>query len=141
MNERDKRITAHIIPYMCKGDSFFFFLQKRSDNAGRHPGWFTIFGGGVEKGETLEETMLRESQEELNFIPSNYFYVGEYSDDYSISHYYAVKVLDNFEENIKINEGDYGKFFSEEEIKNESKLTENNKKILSNLLEQVRGVK
>ncbi len=141
MNEQDKRITSHIIPYMHKGNSFSFFLQKRSDSAERHPGWFTIFGGGIEGDETREEAMLRESKEELSFIPSNYFYVGEYSDNYSISHYFAFEVLDKFEENIKIGEGDYGKFFSEEEIKNESKLTENNKKILSDLVKQLREIK
>ena len=132
-----KRTTAHIIPYISKGGGFFFFLQKRSDDAERNPGGLTIFGGGVEKDETPEKAMLRESKEELDFIPKNYFYIGEYSDDYSISHYYAVEVQDDFEASIKIGEGDYGRFFSEEEIKNESKLSENNKKILSDLIKHI----
>ena len=138
-NMNEKRTTAHIIPYISKGGSFLFFLQKRSNDAERAPGGFTIFGGGVEKGETPEKAMLRESKEELNFIPINYFYVGQYSDDYSISHYYAVEVQDNFEAIIKIGEGDYGKFFSEEEIKNESKFSNNNKKILSDLIKHTRS--
>ena len=132
-----KRTTAHIIPYISKSGGFFFFLQKRSDDAERAPGGFTIFGGGVEKDETPETAMLRESKEELNYIPNNYFYVGEYIDDHSISHYYAVEVQDAFEASIKIGEGDYGKFFSEQEIKNESKLSENNKKILSDLIKHI----
>jgi len=136
---REKRTTAHIIPYISKGGNYFFFLQKRSDDAERAPGVFTIWGGGVEKDETSEEAMLRESKEELDFTPNNYFYVGEYSDNYSISNYYAVEIQDDFEKNIKIGEGDYGQFFSEEELKNESKLSENNKEILSDLIKQIRN--
>ncbi len=141
MNEQNKRVTAHIIPYIFKRGSFFFFLQKRSNDAERNPGGFTIFGGGIEKDETPEEAMLRESKEELSFSPNNYFYVGEYNDNYSISHYYAVEVQDNFESNIKIGEGDYGKFFSDEEIKNEDKIGENNKKILSDAIKHIRNNK
>ena len=137
-NMDGKRTTSHIIPYISKGGNLFFFLQKRSEDAERAPRGFSIFGGGVEKDETPEKAMLRESKEELNFIPNNYFYVGEYSDGYSISHYYAVEVQDDFESSIKIGEGDYGKFFSEEEIKNESKLSKNNKKILSDLIIHIR---
>jgi 8-oxo-dGTP pyrophosphatase MutT (NUDIX family) len=131
-------MTAHIIPYIYKGGIYYFFLQKRSDNAERNPGGLTIFGGGIEKGETAEGAMLRESKEELDYIPSNYIYVGEYSDDYSISYYYAVEVKDDFEASIKIGEGDYGIFFSEEGIKKEIKLSENNKKILSDLIKKIR---
>ena len=138
-NMNEKRITAHIIPYISKESGFYFFLQKRGSGAERAPGGFTIFGGGIENDETPEKAMLRESKEELNFIPNNYFYLGEYSDDYSISHYYAVPVQDDFEANIKIDEGDYGQFFSEEEIKNENKLSENNKKILSDLIKHIKS--
>lgn len=140
MENKSKRITAHLIPYIIIDDEFFFFLQKRSDNVERHPGWFTIFGGGVELGETAEEAMLREIKEELNFIPNKYLYLGEYNDDYSISHYYISEVTNNFENNIKINEGDCGKFFSEREIMSEIKLTENNKNILRDLINKVKNI-
>lgn len=140
MENIKKRITAHLIPYKIVNGDFLFFLQKRSDDAERHPGWFTIFGGGVEPGETTEEAMLREIKEELNFIPNKYLYLGEYNDDYSTSYYYISEVANNFENNIKIDEGDYGKFFSETEIKNEIKLTENNKNILKDLINKVKNI-
>ena len=67
--EKEKRITAHLIPYKLNASSFFFFLQKRSDAAARNPGWFSIFGGGVEKGESPAEAMIREIKEELDEMP------------------------------------------------------------------------
>ena len=133
-NEKHKRITAHLIPYKIEEGKFFFFLQKRSNDDMRHPGWFTIFGGGVEEGENREQAMLREIKEELDFVPIKYFYLGKYEDNHSVSDCYATEVGDSFEGNIKIGEGDYGKFFSEEDIKNENKLSENNKKILNDLI-------
>ena len=42
------------------------------------------------------------------------------------------------EASIKIGEGDYGRFFSEAETKSESKLSQNNKKILSDLVKRIR---
>ena len=66
---KDKRITAHLIPYKLNNGFFSFFLQKRSDNAERNPGRFTIFGGGIEGKESPEQAMLREMMEELNFTP------------------------------------------------------------------------
>lgn len=134
----DKRTTAHLIPYKINNGAFSFFLQKRSNNAERNPGGFSIFGGGVEKEESPEQGMLREMNEELNFTPSNYFYLGEYGDDHSISHYYTVEVGDDFEASIKISEGDYGRFFTEEEVKNEAKLSEGSKKILGDLINKLR---
>lgn len=138
MENKDKRITAHLIPYKIIDGSFFFYLQKRSESAERHPGWFTIFGGGVEEGESSEKAMLREIKEELNFVPDNYRYLGVYPDDYSVSHYYISEVNDNFESEIKVGEGDYGRFFSEIDIKNEPKLTDSNKKIISDMIKAVK---
>jgi 8-oxo-dGTP pyrophosphatase MutT (NUDIX family) len=137
INKNEKRITAHLIPFKVENGKFFFYLQKRSENALRNPGWFTIFGGGIEKEENTEQAMLREIKEELDFIPDKYSYLGEYIDEYSISHYYITEVKDDFTKNIKVKEGDYGRFFSEKEVENESKLTENNKKILKDLIKKI----
>jgi 8-oxo-dGTP pyrophosphatase MutT (NUDIX family) len=137
MEKNNKRRTAHLIPYKINNGNICFFLQKRSENAERNPGYFCVFGGGIEGKENSEQGMLREIKEELSFVPNNYFYLGEYSDEFSISYYYAVKVEDNFEAVAKVQEGDYGRFFSEEEVENEAKLTENNKKILKDLIDKV----
>jgi 8-oxo-dGTP pyrophosphatase MutT (NUDIX family) len=133
-----KRLTAHLIPYKINNGAFSFFLQKRSDTVERNPGRFSIFGGGIEGEETPEQGMLREMKEELNFVPTNYFYLGEYSDEHSISHYYAMEVADGFENEVEIGEGDYGQFFFEDELQAESRMSNVNKTILNDLMEKVR---
>lgn len=60
-------------------------LQHRSEDAKRLPGHWAFFGGGIEPGETPEQTLMRESQEELHYKPQNpkkmmvqtYTYQGE----------------------------------------------------------------
>lgn len=138
MENKNKRITAHLIPYKIIDGHFFIYLQKRSNDAERKPGWFSIFGGGVEGGESPEKAMLREIKEELNFIPTGFCFLGKYNDDYSISYYYIQKVYDNFEREIKIEEGEYGRFFREDEIENENKFSENSKKIIKDLISRIR---
>lgn len=76
MEDEDKRITAYLIPYKIIDGVFFFYMQKRSENTKRHPCWFSIFRGGVEKWESSEKAMLREIKEELNFVPYLYRGVG-----------------------------------------------------------------
>jgi 8-oxo-dGTP diphosphatase len=40
-------------------------LQHRTDDAPKYPGYWGLFGGGIEEGETPEEALAREAQEEL----------------------------------------------------------------------------
>ena len=49
-------------------------LQKRTDN-----GTWAIHGGGLELGETFEEGLFRELQEELNIKPINPVFFNVYS--------------------------------------------------------------
>lgn len=42
-------------------------FQHRSDDAVRLPGYWAFFGGGIEKGETPQEAVKRETMEELNY--------------------------------------------------------------------------
>lgn len=50
-------------------------LQQRDDKPDlRYPGWWTIFGGAVEAGETPEQAIRREMLEELNIeLPYRYW--------------------------------------------------------------------
>lgn len=42
-------------------------LQQRTYDAEIMPGYWAFFGGGVEKGETALDAVVREAKEELNF--------------------------------------------------------------------------
>lgn len=46
-------------------------LQHRSETATRNPGFWGFFGGGIEKGETPVEAVVRETFEELGYKLKN----------------------------------------------------------------------
>ena len=47
------------------GDSLHTVLTRRKDDLQDHPGQISFPGGGREKGETIEQTALREVEEEI----------------------------------------------------------------------------
>ncbi|MFH1769896.1 MAG: NUDIX hydrolase [Parcubacteria group bacterium] len=136
------RTLSILIPYKIAKKMVFVYLQKRAKDAVRLPDWFGYFGGGADEGETPEETMLREIKEELSFVPVNYNYIGRYKleashgtvNDYSV---YSVAVDDTFENNIKILEGDYGKFFTIDEALTEPKFIKTDKIILRDFVNKL----
>ena len=46
-------------------------MQHRTDDAPRYPDYWSLFGGGVEEGETPEDALKREIIEELHYIVNN----------------------------------------------------------------------
>ena len=102
---------------------------------------FSFFGGKVENGESLKEALEREIKEELGVVLNNYNFLGTYQSfkDKSITlNVYFTKVNNNFEKEIKVNEGEYGKIFSESEMLLESMLIENDKIILKDFYKLLR---
>lgn len=126
----DKRNVSLLIPYNKKGKEVFVFLQKRSKDAKRLPDQFAFFGGGIENGESPQEALLREIKEEMDFVPEGYELLGFYEFENSLKHVFMLKVGDNFEKNIRIMEGDYGKYFSEKDFLDEPKLGDEDKAVL-----------
>ena len=56
-----------------KNNKLLLAMKKRGFGAGKYNG----IGGKLEKGETPEEAMLRETQEEIKITPTEYYKVGE----------------------------------------------------------------
>lgn len=133
---RNKREASVLIPYYIKSSEIFVYLQKRGKEARVLPDYFSFFGGKLEKGESPEEALKREIKEELNIEISGYSFLGEYESSVDVSivlHMYAMEVTADFENTVTVSEGEYGKFFSKEEVLQEQKLIDSDKKIIKDL--------
>ena len=133
----EKRKISILIPYKISDEGVKVFLQKRSKNAERLPDWFGFWGGGTENNETPEETLKREIKEEMNIDIVGYSYFGKYEFYRSIKDFYTLKVDNSFESKIEIGEGEYGRFFSENEIRNEEKLILEDKTVLNDFFKNI----
>jgi 8-oxo-dGTP pyrophosphatase MutT (NUDIX family) len=94
-------------------------LQLRDDKPGiPYPNCWGTFGGQIEENETPEEAIEREIMEELEYKLSNPEYFGNFPfDGYNI---YMYRIIDRdlTLDNITVKEGQGGRFFSLEEIRN-----------------------
>ena len=134
----NKRKVSILIPYTFKEDGILVYLQKRSKDAKRLPDYFGFFGGGTEENENPEEALRREMKEELNFIPEGYTHFKKYEFDQSTKDIFILEVDGNFEQKVTILEGEYGRWFKEQEALNEPKLIDEDKLVLQELYEFLR---
>lgn len=63
---------------LLQDDAGRVILQHRSTDQQRSPGKWGFFGGHNEVGESPEETLLREIEEELQIIPEKYTFFNVY---------------------------------------------------------------
>lgn len=99
----------------------------------KDPDCWDIIGGHSEEGENPDQTLLREIQEELNVIPSDYKQLFSEPDVWNMETYiYHIQLSDEEAQQIKLgNEGQEVKFFTFEELQ-DLKLTQNLNKYLKN---------
>ena len=69
--------AAILIVLFEKDDEICFPMIKRPDNVKNHPGQIALPGGAKEKKESLEETALREAQEEIGIDPDKIEIIGK----------------------------------------------------------------
>ena len=119
-----KKDAVSFIPYRRRGSEFEFFLQKRSQNDSRHPGMVGVFGGGREKGESTEEALKREIREELQYVPRAAIYFCRYEHAIDVNDLYIERVGNDFESLVRVCDGDYGKFFTSEEVRQSGDVTD-----------------
>lgn len=77
--------------------------------------------------------MKREIQEEMSFTQDVYEFLGRYDFSDWSANVYFLEVDDDFERKVKIMEGEYGKFFSEDEVSKEPMMIKEDKDVLENL--------
>jgi 8-oxo-dGTP pyrophosphatase MutT (NUDIX family) len=65
-----------VLLYLTNGD-LHFVLTRRTDNVAMHKGQISLPGGMREPGESLNETAIRETGEELGVDPSRIQLLGE----------------------------------------------------------------
>lgn len=128
----NKRKTTVLIPYYEENGEVFVYIQKRSEDAKRLPGYFGFFGGGIEESETPEEGVKREAKEELGIELDSFEKFAQYEFFGSITTAFFFEVNKDFENEINIMEGDFGKFITEEEMIKEPKMLFQDKTILGN---------
>ena len=111
MKASEKRECASLLPYRKCGDEYEFYLQKRETTRKVLPGVFAMFGGELAMGETCEEGLVREIEEELMYSPVHAEYFSRYEYATSITHVFIEEVRDDFESLVRVCEGEYGTFF------------------------------
>ena len=75
------------------GDEVYTIFRRRVNDDGTFKEYYVIPGGGLEKGETLEETLSRELKEELSIDVDIIGYLGFDENDTSIAHFFKCRIL------------------------------------------------
>ncbi|MCX6744328.1 MAG: NUDIX domain-containing protein [Candidatus Parcubacteria bacterium] len=136
-----RRDVSLLIPYKKENGEILVFLERRSKTATRLADWFGFWGGGIESGETPDQTLTREMKEELNFEPVGYkhFKDFEFGVLKSAKYIYILEVDKTFETKIKYHEAQYGKWFNQQQIETEKLLIEDDKTVLREFFNSVTG--
>ena len=64
-----KELLLQAVKAVIYQDGKFLLQHRDNDPTIFHPGKWGLFGGSVDKGETLEEALVRELKEEINWSP------------------------------------------------------------------------
>ena len=121
MVELKKPKGSSLIPYKITNGKIYVFLQQRTKNAPRYPGFLGLFGGSAKNEENTEDTLIREIDEELKYIPKKHILFGEYYYDgfYPLSAFIE-KIDENFQDRVTVCEGDGGLFICLDDLNNYS---------------------
>lgn len=133
MVERD---GAALVPYYLKDSQCYFFLQKRTADAPTNPGRIGFFGGGIEEGETANETVLREVKEELGLdleAEAVKFFSQYHFQGLGKCNVFIFEVKESFATEVSVHEGEWGRFLSESEIRQNEQVLVHTRNMLADL--------
>lgn len=133
----EKAKISVLIPYKIEKGQVKVFMQRRAFDAVNYPDKFGFFGGHHESGETSEQALEREIREELNIKIKNYKFLNTFESQQHIKYAFFVEVNENFEQEIKISEGQYGKFFTESEILSEPETISHDPQVLKEFFRKI----
>lgn len=120
----EKKDISVFIPYRrASSGEYEFFLQMRDEHAPIHPNMYSLFGGGIEEGESPEEAFKRETLEELQYEPVRSHYFARFENAYRIFYVFIEEVGTGFESNVTVCEGKYGSFLTPAEIEKSDSIT------------------
>jgi mutator protein MutT len=114
------RRSSQFIPYRFINGQWLLFVQKRTKDALFAPDMFGIFGGQLEDGESPETALFREVREELDYQPRSVRLFRKYEHSDWEEHVFVSEVDENFENEIRVLEGQYGRFLNEAELQAET---------------------
>lgn len=105
-----KRVSARAI--IIEDNQVLTMFRRKKNEDGTTKEYYVIPGVGHEEGETLEETCIRELQEEYNVDISILGYLGKEENETTISHIFHAKISKGIpalggEEKDKNNEDNY----------------------------------
>lgn len=86
----NKRVSSRAI--IIK-DNKLVVLFRRRIRDGKVVEYYSLPGGGLEEGETLEENVLREVNEELGIEIKILGYVGMEEDEKTIQHFFHAEIV------------------------------------------------
>lgn len=113
-----KKLVSAFVPYRRRSTGEYeFFLQLRDEHAPIHANMYSLFGGGIEEGETPEVAFLRETEEELRYVPTHGRLFSTCENSYYVFHMFIEEVAADFENIVEVCEGKGGAFMTEKEMR------------------------
>ncbi|MCE7736694.1 MAG: CoA pyrophosphatase [Candidatus Heimdallarchaeota archaeon] len=82
--------AAVLVPFFEKDNRAYLLLTKRSEKLKKHSGQISFPGGKIEKGETTEDTAIRESYEEIGIEDGDILEILGPFDDFATPYFDAV---------------------------------------------------
>jgi 8-oxo-dGTP pyrophosphatase MutT (NUDIX family) len=86
-----KRVSARGI--IIDGDSVYAMFRRRIKDDGTVKEYYVIPGGGIEEGEDLKESVIREMQEEFSVDVKVLGYLGKDESDETIANFFSCEIV------------------------------------------------